>query len=49
MELKMTGNMMVIQYASKFTELSRLAQDFVTSERIKIRRFGERLAFYIRN
>jgi len=45
----MTGNMTIIQYASKFTELSWFTQDFVTSERMKMRRFEEGLAFYIRN
>ena len=49
MELKMSGNMNVIQYASKFTKLSRFVPEFVSSERLKIRRFEEDLAFYIRN
>jgi len=48
-ELKMTGNMTIIQYASKFTELSRFALDFIASERMKMRRFEEGLVFYIRN
>ena len=39
MELKMSGNMIVMQYASKFTELSRFVPDFVSSERLKMRRF----------
>ena len=47
MELKMSGDMMVMQYASKFTELSRFALDFVAFERLKMRRFVEGLAFYI--
>ena len=49
MELKISGNMTEMQYASKFTELSRLATNFVASERLKMRRFREGLAFYIRN
>jgi len=49
MKLKMSGNMMVMQYASKFTELSRFAPNFVASERLKMRRFREGLPFYIRN
>jgi len=49
MELKMTGNMTVIQYASKFAELYRFALDFVASKWMKMRRFEEVLAFYIRN
>jgi len=47
MELKMSGNMTVIQYDSKFTGLSRFGLDFMVSERLKIRRFEEGLAFYI--
>jgi len=39
MELKMSGNMSVMQYASKFIELSRFVLEFVPSERLKIRRF----------
>jgi len=49
MELKMSGTMTVIQYVSKFTELSRFIPEFVSSERLKMRRFEEGLAFYIRN
>ena len=45
----MTGNMTIIQYASKFTELSRFASDFAAFEWMKMRRFEEGLAFYIRN
>jgi len=48
-ELKMSGNMIVMQHASKFTELSRFVPEFVSSERLKIRRFEEGLAFYIQN
>jgi len=49
MELKMSGTMTVMQYARKFTELSRFVPEFVSSERLKMRRFEEGLAFYIRN
>ena len=49
MELKRIGNMMAMQYTCKFMELSRFASDFVVSKRLKIRRFEEGLAFYIRN
>jgi len=45
----MSGTMTVMQYASKFTELSRLVPEFVSSERLKMGRFEERLSFYIRN
>ena len=39
MELKMSGSMSVMQHASKFTELSRFVPEFVSSERLKMRRF----------
>jgi len=42
MELKMTSNMLVMQYASKFIELSRFTLDFVVFERIKMTRFKMR-------
>ena len=45
----MSGNMTMMQYANKFTELLRFALDIVASERMKMRRFEECLAFYIRN
>jgi len=41
--------MTVMQYASNFSELLRFALDFVASGRMKMRRFEEGLAFYIRN
>ena len=47
MELKISGNMSVIQYARKFTKLLRFVLDFVASKRMKMRRFEEGLAFYI--
>ena len=49
MEPKMSGNMTVLQHAIKFTELSRFVSEFVSSERLKMRRFEEGLTFYIRN
>ena len=49
MELRMSSNMTAMQYARKFMELSRFVPDFVASEKLKIRRFEEVLAFYIRN
>jgi len=48
-ELRMVGNMTVIQYASKLTELSRFGPHFIASERMKMRRFEEALTFYITN
>ena len=41
--------MTVIQYACKFTELSRFAPDFVAIEQLKMTRFEEGLGFYIWN
>ena len=49
MALKISGMMTVMQYASMFTELSRFVPEFVSSERLKMRRFEEGLAFQIRN
>jgi len=45
----MSGNMMVMQYARKFTELSRFAPHFTVTEKLKMRRLEEGLAFYIQN
>jgi len=45
----MSGNMTVIQCTSKFTELSMFVLKFVSSERLKMRRFEEGLGFYIQN
>ena len=47
MELKMSGNMTVMWYASKFTKLSRFVPKFVLTERLKMMRFAGGLAFYI--
>ena len=49
MKLKRSDTMTVIQYASKFIELSRFVPEFVSSKRLKMRRFEEGLAFYIHN
>jgi len=43
----MNGTMIVMQYASKFTKLSRFALNFVATEQMKMRRSEEGLAFYI--
>jgi len=48
-ELNISDNITVIQYASKFIELSRFVPEFVSSERLKMKRFEEGLAFYIWN
>ena len=48
-ELKMSGSMTAMQYANKFTELSRFIPEFVSPERLKMRRFEEGSAFYIHN
>jgi len=48
-ELKMSGNMTMIWYASKFIEFFRSVPEFISSERLKMRRFEESLAFYIQN
>ena len=49
MELKMSDTMTIMQYASKFMELFRFALEFVSTERLKKRRFEESLAFYSHN
>jgi len=49
MKMKMSDTITVMQYASKFTKLSRFVHEFVSSERLKMRRFEEALAFCIRN
>jgi len=49
MKMKTSSNMTVMQYASKFTELSRFFLGFVSSERLKMSRFEEDFPFYIRN
>jgi len=35
----MSGNMTVMQYANKFMELSRFVTEFMSFERLKMRRF----------
>jgi len=47
MELKISGAMTVVQYASKFTELLRFAPDFMASKRLKMTQFEKSLAFCI--
>jgi len=49
MELKMSGNMIVMHYASKFTELSIFVPEFVSFESLKMRRFEQGLASHIWN
>jgi len=48
-ELKVSGNMTVLQYVRKFTELSRFVPEFVSTERLKMRRFEQGLTFYSQN
>ena len=45
----MSGNVTVMQYASKFIEVSRFFVKLVSPERLKMRRFKEGLAFHVRN
>ena len=49
MKPTMSGSMTVMQYASKFIEISKFAPEYVSSERLKMRRFEEGLDLYIRN
>jgi len=42
-------NISVMEYANKFTELSRFAPEYVATDRMRMLRFEEGLAFYIRN
>jgi len=49
MELRMSSIMMVIQYASKFMELSKFVPKFILPKRLKMGRFEEGLASYIYN
>ena len=48
-ELRMTGSMIVMQYASKFTKHSQFVPEFMASEQMKMRRFEEGLAFIFNN
>jgi len=43
----MSDSVIVLQYASKFIELSRIVPELLSSERLKMRTFEEGLAFYI--
>jgi len=47
MELKISGNMTMMQYASMFTGLSKFVPEFMSNKWLKMRRFEEGLAFYI--
>ena len=47
MEVKMSGNITVMQHTSNFTELSKFVLEFVLTEWLKMRRFAGGLAFYI--
>jgi len=49
MQLRMGGSMMVMQYANNFIELSRFVNAFMSSERLKMRRFQDDLPFCICN
>jgi len=42
-------NMLVMEYANKFMELSKLAPEYLATDRMRMLRFEEGLAFYIRN
>jgi len=42
-------NMSVMKYANKFTELSRFAPEYVVIDQMRMLRFEEGLALYIRN
>jgi len=48
-ELKMSGSMTILRYTSKFTKLSMFVPEFMSSKMLKMGRFEESLAFYIRN
>jgi len=45
----MSGSMIVVQYASKFTKLSEFVLKFVSFERHKMRKLEQDLGFYIVN
>ena len=49
MELMISGDMTVMQCASKFIELSMFVSEFISSEKLQMRRFEEELAFHIHN
>ena len=48
-ELRMTGSMTIMQYAIKFTKLSRIVFELLAYKRMNMKRFDEGLAFYIHN
>jgi len=43
------GNLLVMEYANRFDELSRFASEYVATDRMRMLRFEEGLAPYIRN
>ena len=47
LELK-RGAMTVIEYVARFTELARLADDYVATDMTKVRRFENGLKLFIR-
>ena len=47
LELKL-GGMTVMEYVAKFTELARFADDYVTTDMAKVRRFENGLKLSIR-
>jgi len=48
MDLRISCNTTLMQYASNFTELSRFVPDFVASERMKMMMSEKGLVFYVR-
>jgi len=42
-------NMSVMEYANKFIELSRFTSEYVATDWMRMPRFEEGLAFYIKN
>jgi len=50
MEFRISSDILVVQYANKFTKLLRFVLNIVVSKRMMMmRRFKECLAFYIQN
>jgi len=43
------GSLSVMEYASRFAELLRFASEYVATDRMRMLRFEEGLAPYIRN
>ena len=42
-------NMSIMEYANKFTKLSRFASEYVVTDQMRMLRFEQGLAFYIRH